>query len=76
MIKKEFVMTDEVKESTKELKIDADVCIGCGACEGVAPEYFEIKDRVSLVKKKFDPADAELIEDAMDNCPVQAITLD
>jgi len=64
-----------MSEEKKTLKVDADTCIGCGTCEGIAPEYFKIEDGVSVVKKAYDEADADIITDAIDSCPVQAITL-
>ena len=27
-----------------KLKVDKDLCIGCGACQAVCPEVFEIED--------------------------------
>lgn len=66
-------MAEEKK--TKQLAVDADTCIGCGACEGTAPDYFELKDGVSVVKKQYDEKDADVIEEAINGCPVQAISL-
>lgn len=60
----------------KKLVVNPDTCIGCAACEGVAPEYFEIKDGISTVKKKYDEADADVVNDAIDGCPTQAISLE
>lgn len=68
-------MAEETK-SKKVLKVNAETCIGCGACESIAPEYFEIIDGLSEVKKPYDEKDADLINEAIDSCPVQAITLE
>lgn len=65
----------EEKETKKKLSVDADLCIGCGSCEGIAPEYFVLKDGVSVVTAEYDEADADLIDEAIDSCPVQAIIL-
>lgn len=59
----------------KKLAVDAETCIGCGACESTAPEYFEIKAGLSKVIKDYDEKDADLIEEAINGCPVQAISL-
>lgn len=58
------------------MKIKVDGCIGCGACTGVAPEVFEMDDNgLSTVKvEKLTPEQIEAVKDAMDVCPVGAIT--
>lgn len=65
----------EKKETKKTLEIDAEACIGCGTCESIAPDYFKIVDGVSEVIKEYNENDAEDIEEAINNCPVQAILL-
>ncbi len=45
-------------------------CIGCGSCQSICPEGFEIIGGKSRVKN----ADAECIEQAARACPVGAIT--
>ncbi|MFA7253180.1 MAG: ferredoxin [Patescibacteria group bacterium] len=64
------------EEKKKVLKIDEDVCIGCNTCESIAPDYFKIDGGVSKVIKAYDENDAELIQDVIDSCPVQAITVE
>lgn len=59
-----------------KLKVDKDVCIGCGACQAVAPEVFEI-DGDGLAKAIDSEIKEELIDDALDakeGCPVDAIS--
>jgi ferredoxin len=58
------------------MKIKVNGCIGCGACTGVAPEVFEMDDNgLSTVKvEKLTPEQAEAVKDAIDVCPVGAIT--
>ena len=56
--------------------VDQELCIGCGACEGVCPEVFEMRDddMAHVIK---DPVPAELEESAIEaeeSCPVEAIT--
>lgn len=63
-------------ETTKGKKIIiADTCIGCGTCEGIAKKYFEVVDGMSTVIASYDEADADLIQEAVDSCPVQAISV-
>lgn len=60
----------------KKIKINRDDCMGCGACEGTAPDYFELDDEgKAKVKKQYDEADKDIIEEAVDGCPVQAIEI-
>ncbi len=53
-------------------------CIGCGVCEGMCPDVFEIGDD-GLAHAIVDevPADAEAdAEAAAESCPVSAITVE
>lgn len=60
----------------KKITVDGDLCIGCGSCEAVAPDYFEIKDDgKSHVKKQYTAEGEDVINEAIDNCPVKAIEL-
>lgn len=55
-----------------KLVIDTDVCIGCGLCVGSHPEVFDFDDEGKA--KVIGEADPAAAEDAMANCPVQAIS--
>lgn len=60
----------------KKIIVDSDLCIGCGSCEAIAPDYFEIKDDgKSHVKKQYGSEDDEVINEAISACPVNAIEL-
>ena len=54
-----------------------DSCIGCGLCEGAAPDVFAIGDdglAHEIVEEV--PADAEgAAQEAADSCPVAAIEI-
>ena len=56
------------------VKVDANKCIGCGACASTCPEVFEMggdgKSHVKASAKK----DAKCIKEAINNCPVEAIS--
>ena len=54
------------------LKINEN-CIGCGACQAVDDEHFEM-DGVSTVISQ-DNLDSEALKTAIDSCPVGAIEL-
>ena len=52
------------------IKIDEEKCIGCGACESMCEEGFEIVGGVAKLKNK----NAEGINEVIDVCPVSAIS--
>lgn len=54
------------------VKIDKEKCIGCGLCESIAPNVFEIKNGKAHVKNQ--KGDESKIKDAIDSCPVEAIS--
>jgi ferredoxin len=58
------------------VKVDKNICIGCGACASTCPEVFEMKeDQKSHVKPKFDAKkNAKCIKEAIEGCPVTAIS--
>ena len=58
-----------------KLKVNKDICIGCGACQAVCPDAFEIDDD-GLAKVILDEIPSDLQDDAIDakeGCPVSAI---
>jgi ferredoxin len=67
-------------ERMAEIKIEIfeERCIGAGNCTDVAPEYFGLKDSdgtVELHREDVDSGDAELVQRAVDFCPVAAIQM-
>jgi ferredoxin len=56
--------------------IDEDECIGCGMCEELCPDVFELDeatDKAQVIKPSGGPEDC--IEDAITSCPVSCISL-
>lgn len=53
--------------------IDDSLCIGCGACTGIAADTFELNDegKAAFTGKITDES---AVQSAIDGCPVQAIT--
>jgi ferredoxin len=57
--------------------VDRDLCIGCGACEDVCPEVFELgEDGISMViTESPGPERYGCVRDAAEDCPVGAISI-
>lgn len=59
-----------------KVKVNKDLCIGCGACQAIVPDVFEIEDdglacvKVDEVKEQ----EKEEVIDALENCPTSAIS--
>lgn len=52
--------------------VDADECVGCGACVDECPDVFTMDDDKSVVKNP-QGASEDAIQEAMDVCPVECI---
>ncbi|MDX2847823.1 MULTISPECIES: ferredoxin [Streptomycetaceae] len=59
---------------TWQIEVDRNTCIGTGSCAGIAPEHFELRDRKSCPRHPTAEPD-ELLVDAAESCPVEAITI-
>ncbi|MGQ9858181.1 MAG: ferredoxin [Thermodesulfobacteriota bacterium] len=58
----------------KSVYIDQDECIGCGTCQEICPEVFELDEETGkaiVIQAEGGPED--LIEEAMESCPVSCI---
>jgi ferredoxin len=54
--------------------IDEDECIGCGSCEEICPEVFELDEdtqKALVIQPEDGPED--LIDEAIEACPVDCI---
>jgi ferredoxin len=59
---------------TKRVYIDEEECIGCGTCEEICEEVFRLNnetDKAEVIKPEGGPKD--LIQEAIDSCPVECI---
>ncbi len=58
----------------KKVTINQDLCIGCGACTGIAADVFTLNDEGKAEVAAEVTADNEAsVEEAVAGCPVQAI---
>ncbi|HNU95979.1 MAG TPA: ferredoxin [Candidatus Magasanikbacteria bacterium] len=57
-------------------KVDAEKCIGCGACVAIAGNTFSLnaEGKSEVINPTGDPED--VIQQAVEGCPVGAITLE
>jgi ferredoxin len=56
------------------VKVDRDTCIGCGACAATCEEVFEMMDGKSHVKAGQENSTSPCVQEAIDGCPVSAIS--
>ncbi|MDK2956837.1 MAG: ferredoxin [Desulfovibrionales bacterium] len=56
--------------------IDEDECIGCEACVEICPEVFEMDDNSGKAVVKEPDSALDCVEEAIDNCPNEAISKD
>ncbi len=60
-----------------KVRIDLDRCIGCGTCEELCPDVFEVGDDGFARVVIDDPsAGADCIIEAVESCPQEAISVD
>ncbi len=59
---------------SKTVYIDEEECIGCGSCVEICPEVFKMQEgeeKAEVIKPEGGPED--LIQEAIDTCPVSCI---
>ena len=57
--------------------VDKETCTGCRLCEETCPEVFELQDDVAeVIVDEIPPDAADAARDAVDECPVEAITME
>jgi ferredoxin len=58
-----------------KVKIDEENCTGCGVCESMCPDIFELEEDKAKVKNA-NPDDIECAKEAAESCPGEAITVE
>ena len=55
--------------------VNRDNCIGCGACEAICPEVFQLDDEglSTVICDNFEEVDENTIIEAVEGCPTSAI---
>lgn len=62
-------------ECKMNVKVDQDECVGCGACVEIAGDVFRINsDDKSEVYGKVTDGNKPEVQEAIDTCPVSAIS--
>jgi ferredoxin len=52
--------------------IDPDLCTGCELCVETCPDVFEMEGELAVISNPTGASEDE-IQEAIDNCPVEAI---
>lgn len=55
------------------IKVDENLCIGCGTCEALCPQVFKLNDKGK--SEVISQSDVECAKKAAESCPVQAISV-
>lgn len=61
------------------VRIDEDLCSGCGSCTEICPEIFMLEnDRVivQIGEKPVSRQNEEACREAVESCPTEAIAID
>jgi len=61
-----------------KVKVDPDACMGCGVCETIVEEVFELGDEgfaIVLMDPVPEPF-RDLVQQAFDECPEEAISIE
>lgn len=56
------------------LSLNRDACMGCKLCTKQYPELFEMEGKKARIKPGSEPIDKEKLKQAMEACPVKAIS--
>ena len=57
-------------------KVNQETCIGCGTCPALCPNIFYMKDNGKADVKVDADYSANNVQEAVDACPVTAISID
>lgn len=58
----------------KKLRVDKGLCIGCGTCVAIAAKSFKLGDNGKAEPIEPPSDDEKTIQEAVESCPVSAIS--
>ncbi len=59
------------------VRVDEDLCTGCGVCSDMCPDVFELEDDVAKVRMEEVEDDLlDSVKEAAESCPVEAIIVE
>lgn len=71
-VKKKDLPTEASQQGVLEIK--EEYCVGCGLCEKLLPDYYEMKDNKAVVKMMPEGKEvAQIVRESVDKCPSKAI---
>ncbi len=60
-----------------KVKVNEELCVGCGLCVSTAPDIFEMKEDKAVTKSEtVTPENEEGCRQSKDECPVEAIIIE
>jgi len=60
-----------------KVKVDQNLCIGCGTCVSICPKSFRLNEKTHKAEPINPPKDPEnKLEEAVMSCPVSAISIE
>ncbi len=58
-----------------KVQVDQDLCIGCGTCELMCSQCFQLEDgKAQVMSDNCENVDCD-IQEVIDSCPVEAISI-
>jgi len=65
------------KEFPMKVRIDPDLCTGCGLCSDSVPDVFKMGDDIAEVIAAEVPSNLEsAVQEAVDDCPAESIIVE
>ncbi len=63
---------------SKKIKVNQNLCIGCGACANLFPNIFKMKEdnKAEVISSELCEEDEKRDQEIIDICPVRAIEIE